>query len=50
MSINSLRGFLYWLARSLGDINAAQKGKVGRRIARRLAGRATGRALWRLFR
>jgi hypothetical protein len=33
------RSFLYWLARLLGDINAVQKGQVGRRIARRLAGR-----------
>jgi hypothetical protein len=30
MGINSLRGFLYWLARILGDINAVRRGTVGR--------------------
>lgn len=43
------RGTLYALARLLGDINAVEKGKTGRRIGRRLAGRATGRVLGRLF-
>ena len=33
MSIGKTRGFLYWLARILGDVNAVQKGKVGKRIA-----------------
>lgn len=50
MSINKSRGFLYWLARILGDVNAVQKGRVGRRIARRAAGKATGRGLGKLFR
>jgi len=49
MSINKTRGLLYWLARMLGDVNAVQKGKVGRRVARRLTGKATGRALRKLF-
>ncbi len=49
MSINKTRGFLYWLARLLGDVNAVQKGKVGKRILRRAAGKATGRGLRRLF-
>ncbi len=49
MSINKTRGFLYWLARLLGDVNAVSKGRVGRRIGRRAAGRATGRAFRRLF-
>jgi len=43
------RGFLYWLAKILGDINAVKKGKVGRRIGRRIAGKATGRFLGKLF-
>ncbi|MBA3053180.1 hypothetical protein KKF70_03330 [bacterium] len=42
MSINKTRGFLYWLAKLLGDINAVQKGKVGKRIIRRAAGKGTG--------
>ena len=50
MSINSTRSFLYQLARLLGDVNAAKKGKVSRRIARRVAGRVTGRGLGRIFR
>ncbi len=49
-SINSLRDFLYLVARLLGDVNAIQKGRAGRRIARRLAGKATGRLLGKLFR
>ena len=49
MSINGTGGFLYWLARLLGDINAERRGRVGRRVARRAAGRATGRGLGKLF-
>ncbi len=49
MSINKTRGFLYALARLLGDINAVKKGKVGKRVARRIAGKATGKALRKLF-
>ena len=49
MSIGKTRGFLYWLAKLLGDVNAVKKGKVGRRIGRRVAGKATGRGLWKLF-
>jgi len=50
MSINSTRSLLYQIARLLGDVNAVQKGTVGKRVGRRLAGKATGRALARLFR
>ncbi len=50
MSINKMRGFLYWLAKLLGDINAVQKRKVGKRIIRRVAGKGTGRILRKLFR
>jgi hypothetical protein len=50
MSINTYRAFLYGLARLLGDVNAVQKGRLGRRTARRAAGRLTGRGLGRLFR
>lgn len=49
MSINRSRGFLYTLARLLGDVNAVQKGRVGRRVGRRVVGRATGRGLGKLF-
>ena len=49
MSISKTRGFLYTLARLLGDVNAVKKGKVGKRVARRAAGKATGRTLGKLF-
>jgi hypothetical protein len=45
-----MRGFLYALARLMGDYGAVRRGTVGRRIARRVAGRMATRALWRLFR
>jgi len=38
MSIGMTRGFLYGLARILGDVNAAKKGKVGKGIERQAAG------------
>lgn len=47
--MNKFRRFLYALAKILGDINAVNKGTVGKRIARRTAGKATGRVLRRLF-
>ena len=46
----SLRGWLYWLARLLGDVNAVAKGKAGKRIARRVPGRQVLRAWGRLWR
>lgn len=48
-SISSVRTFLYWLARLLGDLSAILRGRVGRRVARRLAGKLTGRFLGRIF-
>ncbi|MFA1821146.1 hypothetical protein ACDX78_13400 [Virgibacillus oceani] len=47
--MNKTRGFLYTLAKILGDINAVKKGRVGRRIGRRVAGKITGRGLGKLF-
>ncbi len=44
------RGFLYLLARLLGDVNAVKQGRVGQRIARRATGRATGRLFRTFFR
>jgi hypothetical protein len=49
LNINKARGFLYLLAKWLGDLEAARKGRVGKRIARRAAGRATGKGLRRLL-
>ena len=50
MSITKTRGLLYFIARLLGDVNAVQKGTVGKRVAWRLTGRATGRVMRKLFR
>lgn len=46
----SPRSLLYFLARTMGDINAIKRGRVEQRIARRMAGKAVGRLLGRLFR
>ena len=43
--MGKLRGNLYKAARILGDIEAAGKGKVGKRITRRAAGKMAGRGL-----
>jgi len=43
------RGFLYTLAKLMGDYNAVKKGKVGKRGGRRVAGKATGKAMRKLF-
>jgi len=40
-----LRNGLYKAARALGDVNAAAKGKIGRRAGRRLVGKAAGRGM-----
>ena len=48
-TITKTRGFLYLLAKFLGDFQAARKGRVGKRIARRAAGRGTGKAFQRIF-
>ena len=50
MSISKTRGFLYLLAKLLGDVQAVRRGRVGKRIARRAAGKITGRGLGKLFR
>jgi len=49
MSVNKTRGFLYKLAKFLGDINAVQKGKIGKRAARRVAGKAVGKSMKKMF-
>lgn len=38
-----MRGFLYTLAKILGDVNAVQRGRVGRRIYNRILGKFTGK-------
>ena len=43
------RGWLYYIAKIMGDVNAVKKGKVGQRIGRRVVGKATGRGIGKLF-
>lgn len=57
MTLNQFRGYLYTLAKVLGDVQAGRKAArteslkpIGKRIGRRLAGKATGRLLGWLFR
>ncbi len=52
MSVHKTRGFLYKLAKFLGDFQAVSSGnpgKMGKRIARRTTGKAVGRSLRKLF-
>ena len=44
-----LRSSLYKVARIMDDVNAAKKGKVGKRITRRAADKATSRTLRKLI-
>ena len=43
------RGWLYRIARLMGDANAVKKGRVGRRVARRATGKVAGRGMRKLF-
>lgn len=40
----SLRSWLYFLARLLGDANAIARGRIVQRIANKIIGRLVGRA------
>ena len=44
-----LKSLLYDLLKIANDVNAVQKGKVGRRVGRRVAGKVTGKGLGKLF-
>ena len=48
----SLRSQLYWAARDLGNVEAAEKGPVsyGKRVARRKVYRSTNRTVGKLLR
>ncbi len=52
MSVHKTRGFLYQIARLLGDYQSVSSGspsKVAKRAGRRIVGRATGKGLRKLF-
>ena len=48
MSISKIRSLLYGTAKLLGDVQAVEKGHIGKRIIRRIAGKVTGRILRKL--
>jgi hypothetical protein len=50
LTIGKSRGWLYALARLLGDASAVKNGTIGKRIARRAVGKAVGRGIGRWFR
>lgn len=43
MKISKIRSILYTLAKYLGDVDAAKKGKLPQRLANRAIGRFTSR-------
>jgi len=45
----SFRSLLYFVARLLGDVNAAKKGKLPQRMVRKALLRKTGRTVSRLI-
>ncbi|MFK4461641.1 hypothetical protein ABIA49_001133 [Bacillus safensis] len=49
MNINKIRSFLYKTSKILGDVNAVQKGTIGKRIMRRAAGKASGKLMKKIF-
>ncbi len=52
MSIHRIRGFLYKLAKLLGDITALSSGrpdKITKRAARRITGKQTGKLFRKIF-
>lgn len=52
MSVHKTRGFLYQLARILGDFQAISSGsskKMTKRVGRRVTGRAAGKTMRKLF-
>ncbi len=49
MNINKIRSFLYKTSKILGDVNAVQKGTIGKRIMRRAAGKASGKLMRKIF-
>lgn len=53
MSLSKFRGWIYFIAKFLGDVQAItspRKGAISRRIQRRVAGKVTGRFLSWLIR
>jgi hypothetical protein len=47
----STRGWLYFIAKAMGDAQAVAKGPkaIEKRVLRRMVGKAVSRGMWRLF-
>ena len=50
MKLTTFRGWLYWLAKLIGDYRAIKTGRIAQRIGWRVSGKLTGRALGKLWR
>ena len=51
MTLNKIRGYLYMIAKILGDVQAVRsprKGSIKRRIFRRILGKLTGRLMGKI--
>ncbi|MEI4790280.1 hypothetical protein WAX46_08150 [Bacillus sp. FJAT-53060] len=48
-NINKIKSALYKLSKILGDVNAVQKGTIGKRIMGRAAGKASGKLMKKIF-
>lgn len=49
ISLGKVRSKMYKAAKTLGDVQAVKKNKVGKRIVRRAAGKVAGKMLGKLF-
>lgn len=49
MNITKIRSLLFKTSKYLGDINAVQKGTIGKRVMRRAAGKASGKLMREIF-
>lgn len=49
MNLNQFRRLLYQLASLLGDLNAIQRGTIGKRIVRKAAQKQSNKLLNKLF-
>ena len=48
LTVSKSRGWLYGLAKALGDVQAVRKGRVANRAKNRILGKVTGRFLGKL--
>jgi hypothetical protein len=52
MTIHKTRGWLYWIAKMLGDVQAVtskKKNAIPKRVGRRIAGKITGKLFREIF-